>query len=589
MGPKYIKSLAWIVKLQWGASRFSFFWGIFYSLITGLRPVAETFAYAKLIANVSAVALKHGDARAVYLWLSVILAIELINQVVVNVDRLARDRVQQKMNIAVNELLFAKMYELSQQQFDDQEFNTKVDRARDSLDRIWRSLDEIYWAVSACIGFASSIAVLLTASPIIAGMTIAATIPTALLHIRENKQREAIYRKIEPLDRVSYRTRWFLTDPNYMPEIRLMNAFKDMVAIWRTHTKKSQDTIYANDKQLLKYDLATDAVQPIISFGATLYFFRMLLAGSMGLDRFIFLRGMLGQAVSGATSVSSSVKRLHELSIQLQNFTEIHTASPAIPNGTITITQPLTIEFKNVCFAYPGNDNLALDDVSFTIEPGSRLALVGENGAGKSTIIKLLLRQYLPSKGTILINGTDIANVELGSYYAAISNLSQDYLLISHLTIRDNLVFGLANGATEKMIYAATDLVDATQLIKKLPHRLDTRLDKSFDDGSNLSGGQLQRLAVARALLRNGDIMILDEPTSAVDAKAEYAIFNNIYRSHASKTTLIVSHRFSTVRKAETIIVLDQGKIIQQGTHEALLKHDGLYKEMFELQAEGYK
>ncbi len=589
MKQKYLRSLIWITKLQWKTSRPYFGWGIFNSVVSGLSPIAQAYALAKLLASVSAAALQQSEARQVYLWLVVLLAIELLNQIVKNIDRLARNRFQQKMDLVTNEQFFIKMYELSQEQFDDEEFNTKLDRARDSLHQIWRVLDEISWVASSFIGFIGSITAILVVAPLVGVIIIIITIPIALLQVKQNKLREAVYKKIEPFDRVAYRSRWMLIDPSFMPEVRLMNAFKKMITSWRVNTKKSHDMVYANDKRLAKLDLVAETVQPLVGFGANIYFFRLLLTGTIGLDRFIFLRGMLEQASSSATQVASSVQRLHELSINLQNFSEIYDTPPAIPNGQVKVSRPLTIEFKNVSFAYPGTDQLVLEDVSFVIVPGSKLALVGENGAGKTTLIKLLLRQYLPTKGTITINETDIRDIEQQSYYSVISNLSQEFLIVQHLSIKDNLVIGLDSEPSDEEIYKTTDLVEATEFVKKLSHKLNTRLDTSFDDGTNLSGGQKQRLGVARALLRNGDLMILDEPTSAIDAKAEYTIFNNIYKSHADKTTLIVSHRFSTVRKADQIIVMEHGKITEYGTHEELLKFDGLYKEMFEAQAEGYK
>lgn len=589
MKQKYLSSLVWIVKLQWKTSRLSLAWSIIYSAFNGIRPLLSAYVLAKLIASVSAAALQHGSASQVYFWLSVLLAIELVGQVVTNVDRLARARFQQKMELVTNEQFFLKMYELSQEQFDNEAFNTKLDRARDSLGQIWRVLDEMSWAASSLISFVGSIAAVIVVAPLIGGIIILTVIPVAFLQIRQNNSREKVYKKIEPIDRVAFRSRWMLIDPSFMPEIRLMNAFKKMITSWRVNMKKSQDMVYANDKRLVKYDVVAETAQPLVSFGANIYFFKLLLAGTIGLDRFIFLRGMLEQAGTSASTVANSVQRLHELSINLQNFSEVFNTAPAIPNGKVEVTRPLTIEFNNVSFAYPGTDQLVLEDVSFLIVPGSKLALVGENGAGKTTLIKLLLRQYLPTRGTITINGTDIRDIKQEDYYAAISNLSQDFLIVQHLSIRDNLVMGLEHDPKDEKIYQTTDLVDATPFLQKLPHKLDSRLDASFDDGTNLSGGQKQRLGVARALLRNGDIMILDEPTSAIDAKAEYTIFNNIYKSHAGKTTLIVSHRFSTVRKADKIIVMEHGKITEYGSHEELLKHGGLYKEMFEAQAEGYK
>lgn len=589
MNKKYLKTIAWIFKVQWSTSKFSFAWSLIYSVITGVRPIAQTYVLASLVSSVGKVALNNGDTRSVYIWLISALLIELIGQLFNNFDRLIRSRFQQKMDLAMNEKFFVKMYELSQEQFDDQEFNTKLDRARDSLGELWRVTNEVSWTLSSMITFISATTAVVVVSPIFGLIIMLSSLPSAYIQVKQNKIREKMYKKIEPIDRVAYRTRWLLIDTNFMPEVRVMNAFKKMIKVWKTNMVKSNNITYKTDKRLFKYDMLVDSIQPVISFAANIYFFRLLVAGSLGLDKFIFLRGMLEQAVNGTASVSGSVQRMHELVLNLQNFSAVYDTEPAIPIGEVIVSKPLQIEFKNVSFSYPGSELLALDDVSFVINPGSKLALVGENGAGKSTIIKLLLRQYLPTKGQILVNGVDIKDIDPQSYYEAISNLSQDYLMINHLTIKDNLLIGIKDELSEPKIYNATDLVDATRFIKKLPNKLDTRLDNSFNDGSNLSGGQRQRLAVAGALLRNGDIIILDEPTSAVDAKAEYSIFNNIYKSHAGKTTLIVSHRFSTVRKAEKIIVMEAGKIVEYGSHEELLEYGGLYKEMFETQAEGYK
>lgn len=586
---KSFKSLIWITKLQWNTSKLSFFWGIFNSAFAGLKPIAQTYALAGLFASVSAAALQKADPSPVYLWLLALLMLELLGQTIFNLDSIARNRFQQKMELASNEHFFNKLYTLSQEQFDNEEFNTKLDRARDGMLRIWVANIEIYSAVTAIITFVGSITAILLASPLIGGLIIISVIPTIFLRVRQNRLRETMYRQTVSTSRVAYRTRWLLVDPNQMPEIRLMHAFKKLINAWRSHMKKSQDLEFKNSKHLLKYDLSAEVIQPLVSFGANVYFFRLLLLGSIGLDRFIFLRGMLEQAVMGATSLSGSVQHLHELSLDLQNFSEIYETPPAIKDGSIKLAKPITIEFRNVSFSYPGSDKLVLNDFSLVMKAGSKLALVGENGAGKSTIIKLLLRQYLPTSGTILVNDTDIKDIQLESYYELVSNLSQEFMLIDHLTIRDNLLIGIQSNVSDSAIRVVTDLVGASEFIDKLPNGLNTRLDKSFDDGTNLSGGQKQRLAIARALLSNGDLMILDEPTSAIDAKAEYSILNNIYKKHAGKTTLIVSHRFSSVRKADTIIVLDEGKVLESGTHEELINNNGLYKEMFEVQAEGYR
>lgn len=586
---QHIKTFLWITNLQRKTSPLYFVWGIANSILNGLSPILQTYALAKLITSVSNAALKNDDPKSVYFWLIFLVIFEILNRVISSIDKVALSRFQQKIELTSNEQFFKKMYELSQEQFDNQEFNTKLDRAKDGLRQIWRITDEIYWVGSSLISFFGSITALVVVAPVVGLVIIISIVPAAIVQIKQNKIREEMYKEIEPTERVYYRSRWMLMDTSFMLEVRLMNAFNTLVESWKSNLKKSQAHVYKIDKKTAKMDTLIGTIHPLVGFGANIFYFRILLDGSIGLDRFIFLRGMLEQANSGATRVAFSVQRLHSLFISLKNFSEVFNTKPAVPNGHVNVERPLTIEFKNVCFTYPGSDREVLNDVSFVIAPGSKLAIVGENGAGKTTLIKLLLRQYLPTKGEILINGTDIRDIRQESYYSALSNLSQEFLMAQHLTIKDNLVMGLNKVPLDEEIFKATSLVDMDDYIKGLPKTLYTRLDPSFDDGTNLSGGQKQRLGVARAILRDGDLMILDEPTSAIDAKAEYTIFNNIYKVHASKTTLIVSHRFSTVRKADKIIVMEHGKITEYGSHEELIKHKGLYKEMFEIQAEGYK
>lgn len=578
-----------MLKVQFENSKLFLLWSLVYSLYNGFGSIATVYAGAKFLSNVTAIAFKKSSPHSAYSWLIILLALEIISITVSRINTLIEHRVQQKMDLKLNDMLMIKMYELSQEQFDNEEFNTKLARARDSLGSMWRLTSYLSWTASSIVRFVSAMAAILVVSPAVGFVITVMVVPVTLIKARQNKVNEAVNKQIEPIDRVSFRTRWMMIDPNSMPEIRLMNAFGQLLKIWKKNITKSQDILFRVDKKMAVIDSGTDLVEPTVSFGATLYFLRLLIIGVISLERFIFLRGLLDQASNAATSIVTGFQSLHETAIGLENFDYIYRTKPAIPNGTIKVTRPLTVEFNHVSFGYPSTENLVLDDVSFLIVPGSKLALVGENGAGKSTLIKLLLRQYLPTKGTITINGIDIKDVEQKSYYEAISNLSQEFLMINHLTIKDNLLMGIERKVEAQEIEAMTTMVGATNFISKLKHKYDQRLDPSFDDGTGLSGGQLQRLGVARSLLRNGDLMILDEPTSAIDAKAEYLIFNNIYKSHEAKTTLIVSHRFSTVRKAEKIIVMENGKIIEYGSHEELLNHKGLYKEMFETQAEGYK
>jgi ATP-binding cassette subfamily B protein len=249
--------------------------------------------------------------------------------------------------------------------------------------------------------------------------------------------------------------------------------------------------------------------------------------------------------------------------------------------------RPPRIEFRGVSFAYPSG-HVALRDVSFVIEPGESVALVGVNGAGKSTIVKLLCRFYDATEGVILVNGVDLRTLDLAHWYAHLGTLFQDFVQYK-LTVRDNVLLGDPSRVDEGAVVAAVEKAGARAFVEALPARYDQFLGTDFEDGEQLSGGQWQKLAIARAFYQAAPVLILDEPTSAIDAEAEAEIFDNLAAAYDDKTLILVSHRFSTVRNADRIIVIEEGTVVEAGSHDELVAGAGRYASMFAAQAAGYR
>ncbi|MGC1581136.1 MAG: ABC transporter ATP-binding protein, partial [Candidatus Acidiferrales bacterium] len=260
------------------------------------------------------------------------------------------------------------------------------------------------------------------------------------------------------------------------------------------------------------------------------------------------------------------------------------------PNA-LPVPRPILqgFEFKNVSFAYPGSKRMVLKNVSFKLQPCERIALVGENGQGKTTIVKLLARLYDVTDGQILLDGVDIREYDLDDLWKETSVIFQDFMRYD-MTASDNFALGrIEDRANATRIREAAVQSLAAPIIERLPKGFDQVLGCRFDGGVDLSGGEWQRMALARAYLRNAQLLILDEPTASLDARSEHDVFRQFTELTAGKMALLISHRFSTVRMADRILVMEDGKITEEGPHDDLMKSGGHYAEMFELQATSYR
>jgi ATP-binding cassette subfamily B protein len=261
---------------------------------------------------------------------------------------------------------------------------------------------------------------------------------------------------------------------------------------------------------------------------------------------------------------------------------------PLVPEA---VPRPMRtgIVFDHVSFQYPTGTRKVLQDITLTVRPGESVALVGANGSGKTTLIKLLCRLYDPTGGTITLDGIDLRDFETAALRREIGIIFQDYAQY-HLTARENISFGNVEALGDQdRVVAAARHSGADEVIKGLKQGYDTILGKWFEDGEELSIGEWQKVALARAFMRDAQIVVLDEPTSALDAKAEYEVFRQFRRLAKGRTTILISHRFSTVRMADCIYVLDDGRVVENGTHEQLVQAGGRYGRLFETQARHYR
>jgi len=317
------------------------------------------------------------------------------------------------------------------------------------------------------------------------------------------------------------------------------------------------------------------------------------LEGKLTVGSLTFLAGSFRQLKSLMESVLTRFTAVSQGAIYLSDFFEFFEIQPRIISGVRARPFPKPIlegfVFENVGFKYQQAEQWASRNLNFTLKAGEKIALVGENGAGKTTLVKLLARLYEPTEGRILLDGHDLKEYDLKSLRSNIGVIFQDYLRYQ-MRVSDNIAVGNIDEKENKpRIVSSAEQSLAADLIAKLPAGYEQMLGKRFQEGVELSGGEWQKVALARAYMRDAQVLILDEPTSALDARAEFEVFQRFAALTKGKTAVLISHRFSTVRMEDRILVLQHGHLMESGTHEALIAKNGMYAELFNLQAKGYQ
>ena len=376
-------------------------------------------------------------------------------------------------------------------------------------------------------------------------------------------------------------------------EVKLFGLSNFLVGRYATLSEK----FYQENKQLaVKRNIVSTL---LVSLGTIGYYgaygviiYRTVM-GSFTIGTLTFLAGSFRQSRSLIQSVLISLSSIYEQSLYLSDLFTFFDVQPSVVSkpGARAVPRPLQsgFRFENVGFRYPGSERWAVRGLSFSFEPHERIALVGENGAGKTTLVKLLARLYDPDEGRILLDGLDLRDYDLDSLRKNIGIIFQDFVRYDFV-LRENIGVSQVDALDDDArIREAARRSLADSVAKRVPQGFDQMLGRRFDNGVELSGGEWQKVALARAYMRDAQVLILDEPTAALDARAEYEVFLRFAELTKGRMAVLISHRFSTVRMADRILVLKGGELVDDGTHEELVARGGLYAELFSLQAAGYR
>ncbi|WP_339874995.1 ABC transporter ATP-binding protein [Olleya marilimosa] len=475
---------------------------------------------------------------------------------------------------------------------EDSEFYDKLERARTQTTSRVGLMSNALGEVQSLISIATLVAGLIYFEPYLIILLVLSIIPAFINEIWFSQQQYSLARGWTAERRELDYLRFIGANDKTAKEIKLFGLTDFVVDRFKNLSQEYYDL---NKKLAIKRSalgFAFNVLGTLSYYGAYVFIIYRVISGVITLGELTFLSGAFNRLTRNLQDFFSKFTRISESALYLKDYFEfIDISIQPKHNEDIPLPEKIKegFEFINVKFSYPESDNEILKGISFKIKAGEKLAFVGQNGAGKTTLTKLLLRFYEPTSGEILLDGININRFDKAQYQAFFGVIFQDFFKYE-FTVRENIAIGdISQIDNQEKIENAAELSLANQVVSELKKGYDQQLGKRFAKGQELSGGQWQKVALARAYMKDAKVMILDEPTSALDAKAESDVFERFIGLTEDKTSIIISHRFSTVRQANKILVLDQGRVLEMGTHEDLMANKSLYADLFKLQAEGYQ
>ncbi|HJU73929.1 MAG TPA: ABC transporter ATP-binding protein [Gemmatimonadaceae bacterium] len=573
-------------------------------LVRGVIPVAVLWVGKLIIDGVVTARETGADWRSVVPLVLLEIALVVFGELLSRASRLVDGLLSDLFSNRVSVRLMEHAARLDLAKFEDPSFYDHLERARRSSAGRIGLIAQLLGMAEGSITLVTISIALLAFNPWLMLLLVVAVLPSFLGEVRFSAlQYSLMFRWTQQRRQLDY-LRFVGASDDTAKEVQLFG-----LAPWLTERfRRLSDKWHAENRNLaIRKALVSSGLSFISTagyYGAYILIIARTIAGSITLGSLTFLAMSFARGRDVVQGLLGTLGSIYDESLYLRDLFVFFEMQPTIASkpGARAVPRPMRegFVFEGVGFQYPGSDRWAVRNASFRLRPGERIALVGENGAGKTTLTKLLARLYDPTEGRILLDGIDLRDYDVASLRQAIGVIFQDFVRydfrfdenIGVGEIRDTHMYldePGSNGDAPEAMQVASEKSLAISLLPKLPLRWRQMLGRRFDEGIELSGGEWQKVALARAYMRNAQVFILDEPTAALDARAEYDVFLRFSELMRGRTAVLISHRFSTVRMADRILVLKEGEIVEEGTHSQLVERGGLYGELFAMQAAGYR
>lgn len=585
-------------KLVWNASKKHTLVNFGLIPLVGLLPAAQSWV-GKMIVDKILLAIELGsDVQAgIQIVLPYVLlefALLLVSSLLNAFQSLSNNVLRSSLSKYVNTMIIDKSIKLDLQFYEDPVFYDNMQNARRRADSSALAIvSSISQVAQQFITLISLVALLIGFSPWLAVLVILAAVPNFLSNSRFAEMSFRAISHRAPETRLLNYIETLLTSNETVKEIKLFGLGESLKARFENLFTEFMDEDNAIARRNTFASLGWGMVTNLAYYGSYIWVIIRTITKAITLGDMTMFLSVFRQSQRAVMSLLDSFSRLYENNLYLDNLLDFLKIEPALvspENGKVAPAPILEgIHFQNVSFKYPGSDKYVLRNINLFIKPNESIALVGLNGAGKTTLIKLLTRLYDPTEGQITLDGVDLREYDMKSLHQRFGVIFQDFVRYQ-FSIKENIGFGQIEDLDNmERIKEAASKGGADEVVAPLAEGYETILGRRWNRGHELSGGQWQKIALSRAFMRKAEVLILDEPTSALDAQAEYEIFLRFRELMEGRLAVLISHRFSTVRMADRIVVLEDGRILELGSHEELMRHNQVYAHLFNLQAEGYR